>query len=249
VADLALQIRGGRGYETARSLASRGEPAIPIERLLRDLRINRIFEGSNEILRLFIAREAVDLHLKVAGDLLIPKLSLGRRLAAYAKAGLFYAGWYPQRWLGWGRWPQYSEFGPLASHVRFVERASRKLAREQFHAMARYQAALERKQAVLFRLVDVGVELYAMSAVCTRAQKMIRENSADRTPYTLADLYCRGARRRIRGYFHAVWSNDDLLIYRTARQVLDGKYSWLEEGIIGAEEMGRAVREAMSKAG
>ena len=133
--------------------------------------------------------------------------------------------------------------------MRWIERASRKLAREQFHAMARYQGGLERKQAVLFRLVDVGVELFAMSAVCVRARWLTSKDAADRTPLTLADLYCRGARRRVAQYFHAVWSNDDALTYRTARQILDGRYGWLEEGVIGYEEMGKAVREAVSKAG
>ena len=249
VTDIAMQIRGGRGYETARSLASRGEPAIPLERLLRDLRINRIFEGSNEILRLFIAREAVDLHLKVAGDLIDPKAPPARKLAATVRAGLFYAWWYPARWLGWGRWPQYGDFGPLATHMRYIERAARKLAREQFHAMTRYQGGLERKQAVLFRLVDVGVELYAMSAACVRARWLVSQNAADQTPLQLADLFCRGARRRIARSFHDVWSNDDVLAYRTARAILDGRFEWLEEGVIGYEEMGKAVREAVSKAG
>jgi alkylation response protein AidB-like acyl-CoA dehydrogenase len=249
ITDIAMQIRGGRGYETARSLASRGEAPIPLERLLRDLRINRIFEGSNEILRLFIAREAVDVHLKVAGDLIDPKAPAGRKTAAMMKAGVFYAGWYPARWIGWGRWPQYGEFGRLATHMRFIDRASRKLAREQFHCMARYQGGLERRQSVLFRLVDVGVELYAMSAACVRAQWLVKKNPADTTPLALADLYCRGARRRVAHLFQAVWSNDDTFAYKTARAVLDGRYEWLEEGIIGYEEMGKAVREAVSKAG
>jgi len=249
VTDTAMQIRGGRGYETARSLASRGEPAIPLERLLRDLRINRIFEGSNEILRLFIAREAVDVHLKVAGDLIDPKAPGGKKAAAMMKAGVFYAGWYPARWIGWGLWPQYGEFGALATHLRFIDRASRKLAREQFHCMARYQGGLERKQSVLFRLVDVGVELYAMSAACVRAQWLVKKNPADRTPIHLADLFCRGARRRVTRLFQAVWSNDDAFAYKTARAVLDGRYEWLEEGIIGYEEMGKSLREAVSKAG
>ncbi|HTK32616.1 MAG TPA: acyl-CoA dehydrogenase family protein [Candidatus Saccharimonadaceae bacterium] len=234
--DEALQVRGGRGYETARSLAARGEAAIPLEQMLRDLRINRIFEGTNQVMRLFIAREALDMHLKAAGDVVMPGVPIGRRLSGLVRAGLFYAAWYPTRWLGWGRWPQYAEFGVLAEHVRYVERASRRLARQQFHLMALHGPALEKRQALLFRCVDVGAELFAMIATCTRAVRDARQAGADRTPIELADVFCRLSRRKIERLFAEIRSNDDTAVYGVARDILERRYGWLEKGIVPAEE-------------
>src|SRR5215475_4616592 len=171
ITDELVQIRGGRGYETAASLAARGERGVPAEQMLRDMRINRIFEGSSEIMRLFIAREAVDAHLSAAGELIDRELPAAQRARAAAQAGQFYAKWLPTLVMGQGQRPRsYSEFGPLAVHLRYAERASRKLARSTFYAMGRWQGRLERKQGFLGRIVDIGVELFAISAVCVRAQ-------------------------------------------------------------------------------
>ncbi len=232
IVDDCLQIKGGRGYETADSLRSRGERPDPVERMMRDWRINLIFEGSSEIMRLFIAREAVDTHLKVAGELVNPKASTGTKFAALVKAGLFYAVWYPKHFFGWGRWPRYAEFGPLATHMRFVNRASRKLARSFFHAMVRFGPKLEKKQAVLFRLVEIGAELLAISAACSRATLLARKDPSNRGAVRMADVFSRQSRRKVRQLFASVFSNDDDRTYRLAQSVLKGEQAWLEEGMV-----------------
>jgi alkylation response protein AidB-like acyl-CoA dehydrogenase len=227
--DDTVQIKGGRGYETAASLKARGERPDPVERIMRDFRINLIFEGTAEIMHLFIAREAVDRHLKVAGDLIDPRTSAGKKAAELFRAAAFYATWYPGRWFGWGRWPRYAEFGALAQHVRFVERASRKLARTTFHAMVRFGPKLEKRQSVLFRLVDVGAELFAMSAACSRAEALRKKGRPEAVE--LADLFCRHARERVRDSFRTVFANDDVRTYGVAQDVLAGKHEWLEAGL------------------
>ncbi len=235
VADELIQIRGGRGYETAASLAARGERGVPAEQMVRDLRINRIFEGSSEIMRLFIAREAVDAHLSAAGELIEPNVAPSQRARAAAKAGGFYAKWLPTLVTGDGQRPNaYSEFGRLAAHLRYVERASRKLARATFYGMARWQGKLERKQGFLGRIVDIGAELYAMSAVCVRAQHDAADQGTERATVAaeLADAFCGQARLRAERLFDQLWKNTDSVDSVVARRVLAGRYTWLEEGVL-----------------
>ena len=231
IIDDTLQIKGGRGYETADSLRSRGERPDPVERMMRDFRINLIFEGSSEIMRLFIAREAVDTHLKVAGALIDPKTNVSQKLSALARSGLFYAMWYPRLWFGIRGRLGYGEFGPLATHLRFVDRSSRKLARTLFHCMVRFGPKLEKRQAVLGRLVEIGAELLAITAACSRAQAMVTKDPANRGPVELADLFSRQARRRVEERFAAVFDNDDVAAYAVAQQVIRSEHTWLEQGM------------------
>ena len=233
VADEFVQIRGGRGFETAASLAARGERPIPAEQMLRDMRINRIFEGSTEIMHLLIAREAVDAHLTAAGDIIDPEVDARGKARAAVRAGGFYGGWLPQLVVGPGRVPtSYREFGRLAKHLRYVERSSRKLARSTFYGMARWQGKLEFKQGFLGRVVDIGAELFAMSAAVVRAEMLRAEGVNGREAYELADAFCRQSRLRVERLFDALWSNTDAADTRLARQTLKDRYSWLEEGIL-----------------
>ena len=228
----AMQIRGGRGYETAQSLAARGDTPVPIERLLRDSRINTIFEGSSEIMRLFIAREALDSHLKIGAPMLNTQLPMKARAQAAMKATAFYAGWYPRQWLG-----GISDFGfrisdldaRLKPHVRWAAGATRKLSRALFHAMARFGPKLEREQVLLGRFVDLGTELFALTAACSRAQALGTPEAI-----ALADYFARITRLKIARLFHALHHHADGAGYRLAQRVLAGDYAWLETGVLRA---------------
>jgi len=181
-------------------------------------------------MHLLIAREAVDAHLSVAGDIIDPDVGLGGKARAGVKAGAFYAKWLPTLALGEGQKPTgYAEFGPLAGHLRYVERSSRKLARSTFYAMSRWQGKMERKQAFLGRIVDIGAELFAISAVCVRARA---ERETRPEGLELADLFSRQARQRAEALFADLWDNTDSVDVKAAQAVLAGRYTFLEEGVV-----------------
>ncbi|WP_327294960.1 MULTISPECIES: acyl-CoA dehydrogenase family protein [unclassified Streptomyces] len=250
IADELVQIRGGRGFETADSLAARGERPVPAEQMLRDMRINRIFEGSTEIMHLLIAREAVDAHLSVAGGLIDPDTTLADKAKAGAQATAFYARWLPKLVAGPGQLPSsYAAFHPyghpdLAAQLRYVERSARKLARSTFYAMSRWQGKMETKQGFLGRIVDIGAELFAMSAACVRAELMRSSDDHGREAYQLADAFCRQARIRIEELFGRLWANTDELDRKVVSGVLSGTYTWLEQGIVDASGEGPWIADA-----
>ncbi|MEU0871514.1 acyl-CoA dehydrogenase family protein [Nocardia brasiliensis] len=238
IADELVQIRGGRGYETAASLAARGERAVGAEQLVRDLRINRIFEGSSEIMRLLIAREMADAHMTAAGALVDRKAEFKDKAKAAVGAAGFYAKWFPQLAVGAGTTPAtFSEFGVLAKHLRFVERSSRKQARSLMYAMGRWQAGLEYKQNFLGRIVDIAAELFAISAACVRAHALRTANAPEAAAAEeLADVFAKQSRVRVRELFDALWDNTDAEDRTLTRGVLDGRYTWLEEGVFDPSE-------------
>lgn len=230
VVDSTLQIRGGRGYETGPSLKGRGNAAFPVERAMRDSRINTILEGTSEIMHLFIAREALDFHLAKIKYFMDPQIPAFRKALAAVSAAFGYMAWYLKLWI--------PSFGgnfklerPLEKHMRFVRAAAKRLARELFHNMVIYQQKLVQKQAILNRFVDIGTDLFAISCACSYAQAL-HKNPDMKDALKLADLFCRRTKRRVSRRFEDVRSNDDRVSYSVAKQLLDDDYGWLEDDII-----------------
>jgi hypothetical protein len=200
-------------------------------------------------MRLFIAREAVDHHFETAFALVDKKATAAEKRAAMGRVMRFYPFWYPSRWFGRGQVPGvFSEFGKLARHLRYAERRTRKLGRSLFHAMVRYGPKLERKQMVLFRAVDIGAELFAIAATCSRAH--LEAKRGNKGAVALADVFCREARIRIDDLFRKLYGPTDTSVYKLSQQVLRGEHAWLESGIIGmtdyegAEKWETTAREA-----
>jgi hypothetical protein len=232
--DETMQIRGGRGYETAQSLKNRGEEPVPIERMMRDARINLIFEGSSEIMRLFLAREALDPHLKVAGGALDSRLPAGKRAAAAFKALGFYAHWYPGLFLPRGGAPSdfTSAFRPA---LNYVARTSRRLGRTLFHAMAKHGPKLERQQLTLGRIVDIGTELFAIAATALYADALVKRGDSNYPRHELEQLvrcFFADARSRIAGSFAALKHNNDRGNYALTQSLLEGRHTYLRHGIV-----------------
>ena len=232
IADEAMQVRGGRGYETAASLAGRGEPPISVERFLRDCRVNTIFEGSSEIMRLFIAREALDPHLKVGGAIFNTQLPMSERAKAVFTSGKFYAGWYPRQWLPNGARKIDNLHRDLQKHVAYSGATSKKLARGLFHAMARFGPKLDHEQLLLSRFVGIATELFATSATCSYAQHLLGQGKPSDEILSVANYFCRAARLRIDNYFAGIHRNTDNRGYRLTQDLLAGKHTMLRDGIV-----------------
>jgi hypothetical protein len=233
VLDDFVQVRGGRGYETAYSLYHRGEEPIPAEMLMRDSRVARIFEGTSEVMHLIMAREAMDTHLKFILPL------MGKAPTKQSKFGLvlgmakFYVPWYLKLLM-----PASTQLGTRhlsegnRQHLRYVARTCKKLARRMFHTMAKYGPKLEFEQLILANFVDIGVDLFAMSACLAHAERLTGENSSDPTPQALADLYCKNARDRIEANFRAIKHNHNRTFNKVGDMLMEGKLRWLSRDII-----------------
>lgn len=233
IVDGTIQIRAGRGYETGPSLRARGEKGYAVERMMRDARINTIIEGTSQIMRLFIAREAMDTHVSKIMPLMSRKTKAGEKLGLLAKAFQFYSIWYPKQFLPQSQLPEGVEIpAQLLPHMKYIGRTARRLARNLFHAMGLYQQKLESKQQLMSRLVNIGTDLFSMAATCSKALKMAGTDKEKANAVELADLFCRQARGRVEKQFKSLFRNSDSKAYHLAQDVLAGKYAWLENDII-----------------
>lgn len=237
--DDLMQIRGGRGYETEQSLLARGEKPYPVERLMRDNRVTTIFEGSSEILRLFIMREALDPHLKVAGIALNSERPWRERLRSAVRAAGFYLWWYPQQWWPLGGGAPADMHPRLAGHLAEVAGLSRRMARTLFHQMVIHGVKLEKRQVQLGRLADIGADLFALAATCVHAQKLLGDGEPAEKILLLADDFRAQALIRVKQNFRGIRHNSDQHGYDLAQQVLAGEHEWVERGILPAAAPGR----------
>ena len=231
VIDETLQIRAGQGYESSESLKARGMKDWPVERVLRDVRINQIIEGTSEIMRLFIAREALDPHLEKTKPLLSSRTSPAEKIKTIFAVLGYYVPWYIQLWLPGG-----ASLGEIHSilggHMRYVRSASKRLARHIIHQMTRHQKKLESRQTVLSRVVDIGTELFAISAACSYAEHLAKNGNKQENAIELADLFCQYARKRVDNLFNDTRDNYDRQNISAAKNLLAEKYAWLESDII-----------------
>lgn len=243
--DEFLQVRGGRGYESAYSLYHRGEQPAAVEQWMRDARVARIFEGSSEIMHLIMAREALDTHFSLAMPIMKPQPGQ-KKSQALLKAARFYATWYPKQWL-----PASVDFntkylnGSNQAHLAYVARACKRLARTIFHTMVKFGPKLEFEQLILANFVDIGVDLFAMAATLAYAEAQLAQNPNDQSAQELADLFCKNARKRIAENFRNVKDNHNRMFNKVGDGVMEGRYRWLVRDII--DDYPPAYRDYASK--
>ena len=193
-------------------------------------------------MRLFIAREAVDPHLAVAGGLVDPKAPLSQE-ARRAAAGRWAStrGGTRARWSGWGQLAAVlASSGRSRGHVRFVERDDAPaLAHDLPPDGAPRPEAREAAGPALPRRGHRRGPLRDVGRGCRRAQAMRRAGSArGREAVELADVFCRGDapphRRALRARSARTTTSRK---YETARRLLDGEHLWLEQGLVPSEEL------------
>lgn len=225
-------IFGGMGYETAHSKWLRGEPAFGIEQLVRDAEMYRIGEGATDILRPFVAREGLNLHLERARPLFDEEARGLRRLTELRQLLKFYIPWYTSQWRG-RPLPLRAELQHqrVRSKLLFVEQTSRRLARTMFYAMLLHRQALRDDQGRQNRIEMVGEDLSVIAATALYAETQER-TGAHPAAWDLAEECFREAQSRIEQNLQELIRNQDTGVTSVGGKALSGRYAALSNGII-----------------
>ena len=185
--DDMVQLAGGRGYVKP----------YPYERMLRDSRINRIFEGANEILRLFIALNGVQAPaeaLKEIGSALRRPLRNLGLLSGYATSRV-------KLRLGQTSTLDIDLHERLNKHKDYFEKHVADLGGATDRAIVRHREKIVDRQLVLERLANMAIDLFATACVIARTQSLIDQRGVEKCEREIAlcDLFCVEAGRRFRG--------------------------------------------------
>ncbi|MEL0628507.1 acyl-CoA dehydrogenase family protein [Psychromonas aquatilis] len=229
VMDETVQMFGGRGFEKASSLKARGELPFPVERMLRDARINRIIEGTTDIMELFLSREALDTHLSLAADLIKPGADFSTKRDAAFKLFKEYASWYPAQIFNKEFIEQFTLSGDLAEHVNYCQRSTHRLARVLFEQVVTHREKLELRQETLGHLMTIGCEIFAMVSTCSYAKSQVSAGYSNAV--ALADHHCLLATQRIEAHFDALSAPHSSTAQKISDAILNEQFQWLEEGI------------------
>ena len=201
-ADEALQIAGGNGYMRE----------YPYERIVRDCRINRIFEGTNEILRLFIALTAMN---DVAGQLKELSSSMKDVFSEPIKGfGVLsdYARKHAQLRTGRGGASKLQDLHEaIKPQAEAFENETRYLAQATDRILRKHGKNIIGKQFATKRLADIMVDLFVMACTLSRVQASIDANGAEKASKEIEILrvFTREARVRIKRNFRRIDNNED----------------------------------------
>jgi alkylation response protein AidB-like acyl-CoA dehydrogenase len=213
-ADEMVQLAGGRGFVKP----------YPYERMLRDSRINRIFEGTNDILRLFIALNGIqgpaEQLTEVGSALRRPLRNLGL-ISGFAASRLRSA-------IGATPTLDVALHERLDGHRDYLEKHVAELSSVTQRVIRAYRREIVDRQQELERLSDMAVELFATACTIARTQKLIEEKGAAacERELDLCDLFVVESGRRFRASRVSVESPQDETRRSVARRVrADGGYA------------------------
>jgi len=220
-ADEALQIAAGNGFMTE----------FPYERGIRDSRINRIFEGTNEILRLFIALTAMndvgqnlrELGKSLEGAFTEPIKGFGV-LSEYALRRAAIATGLNREGTAFTKL-----HGSLKQAQGVFEDGTRDLAGAVDRILRKHGRAIIDKQFATRRLADIMIDLFVLACVLSRVDSAVRSKGLDKAQreVDIANAFAGQVRRRVRNTVTEIDDNQDEIVKVLADHAFsEEKYAW-----------------------